>query len=284
MSTIIDRLHISEICTKPQTLEQDVALYRKHGLGIELWESKFSENDWQRQVDWLLEQGIPISSFQPRVLSPFPSMSVPQPEAPADRLKLMYRAIDRYAGLIPDKPLLTNTGADATGNEDRVWKGCVESFRRLGDYAAERQVKVAFEPLGASLMNRSTIIPNINIALDFMSEVNHPNVGLCADSYNLWESSAIRQVSLCGDKLYVVHLADWRRPRNFHDRFVPNEGVIPLSEFLYHVQQLDYAGDYVVELFSQDVPDSLWDQDAEDVVKRCKAGVEAAVAGIGSHA
>lgn len=268
-----DNLYISEITTKPWTLEQDVASYKRNGLGIELWESKFGESDFEKQLDWVLEQGIKVSSVQPKVMTVYPSMSVAEPKDPKERLKLMCRTIDRFARVLNGAPLLTNTGADLSGNEDIVWKTTVESYKVLADYAAERNVKVAFEPLGASLMNRSTTIPNVTIALELLEEVNHPNLGLCADSYNLYESSALDEVSLCGDKLFLVHLADWKRPRNFHDRYIPGDGLIPIAGFLERIQELNYTGAYVVELFSEDVPNSLWSQDLESVVQRSKHGV-----------
>lgn len=36
------KIHISEITTKPWSLEQDVEAYQRAGVAIELWESKFS--------------------------------------------------------------------------------------------------------------------------------------------------------------------------------------------------------------------------------------------------
>ncbi|SEC42119.1 Sugar phosphate isomerase/epimerase [Terriglobus roseus] len=270
-------LHISEITTKPWSLKQDVGAYQAAGLGIELWESKFSDDDFEREIDWLVQTGISVSSLQPKVLTVFPSMSVAEPKDPTERIKLMCRAIDRFKVVLKGKSIPTNTGADFTGNEDAVWRGSVEAYKRIADYAAERDVKVAFEPLGASLMNRSTTVSNIEVALELLHEVNHPNLGICADAYNLWESSALDQVSLCGDKLFLVHIADWKRPRNFHDRHVPGEGVIPLAGFLQRVEALRYQGPLVVELFSEGVPDSLWKEELTAVVARCKSGVAKAM-------
>lgn len=273
LSYTIDKLFISEITTKPWTLEQDVECYQRNGLGIELWESKFSENEYEKQLEWIAEKGIKVCSVQPKVMTVYPSMSVVEPKDPKDRLSLMCRTVDRFAKVLDGGVLLTNTGADLSGNEDAVWKACVDCYKRLADYAAKKNVKVAFEPLGASLMNRSTVVPNITIAMELLKEVNHPNLGICADSYNLWESSALNEVSLCADKLFLVHLADWKRPRNFHDRYVPGDGVIPIGDFLSRIAKLNYSGAYVVELFSEDVPDSLWEQDLDELVKRCKNGV-----------
>jgi len=266
MGDLRSRIHISEITTKPWTLQQDVESYKRHGLGIELWESKFSEENDERELDWLLEQNISISSLQPHVLTVFPSMSVLEPKDPAERVQRMCQTIDRFQRILKGKSFPTNTGADSTGNEDKVWRGSVEGYKRLADFAAERGVRVAFEPLGASLMNWSTTICNMEVALQLHHEVNHPNFGLCADAYNLWESNALDQVSLCGDKLFLAHIADWKRPRNFHDRHVPGEGQIPLSEFLKRVNALQYRGPLVV-----------WLQDLDTVVARCKKGMGQAI-------
>jgi sugar phosphate isomerase/epimerase len=109
--------------------------------------------------------------------------------------------------------------------------------------------------------------------MELIQEVNHPQMGICADCYNLWESNALDEVSLCGDQLFLVHLADWKRPRNFHDRHIPGEGSIPIDTFLQRTLATGYQGAYVIELFSEYEPDSLWNQDLNTVVKRSKAGV-----------
>lgn len=211
-----DHLFISEVTTKPWSLEEDVKNYQQNGLGIELWESKFSVTDFDRQISWLLDQDIAVSSIQPKVMTVFPSLSSPDPKAPKHRLALMYRTIDRFSKLLDGACLVTNTGADLSGNEDLVWNTVIKAYKKLADYAAIRNVRIAFEPLGASLMNRST---------------------------------------------------------NFHDRHIPGEGLIPIDTFLHRTLSTGYKGAYVIELFSEYDPDSLWNQDLKTVVKQCKAGV-----------
>ena len=273
----MNKLHISEICTKNLPLKDDVEIYKKHSLGIELWESKFHPENFDTEIDWLEAQSIHISSLQPNIMTIYPSMSVAEPTDPAERVTLFCRAVDRFSRILKGGVIPTQTGADPTGNENAVWKASVEAYKKIADYAAKRDVRIALEPLGASLMNRSTITPNISIALELLHEVNHPNLGICADSYNLWESSALDQVSLCGDRLFLVHLADWTRPRSFHDRRIPGDGIIPNGDFLRRIHALGYQGDYVVELFSDGVPHSLWSQNPDLVVSRAKDGVASAI-------
>ncbi len=264
---------MSEVTTQPWSLEEDVANYKRNGIGIELWESKFSETDFDQQISWLLDQDIAVSSIQPRVMTVFPSFSITDPKAPKHRLALMCRTIDRFSKLLKGACLVTNTGADFSGNEAMVWHTAVDTYKRLADYAAEHDVKIAFEPLGTSLMNRSTVISNISMAMELLQEVNHPNFGICADCYNLWQSNALDEVALCGDKLFLVHIADWKRPRSFHDRHIPGEGDVPIDIFLQRVMATGYQGAYVIELFSELPEDSLWKGDLNVLVERCIQGV-----------
>ena len=54
-------------------------------------------------------------------------------------------------------------------------------------------------------------------------------------------------------------------------------GVIPIHQFLEKAERVNYKGDFVIELFSDGVPGSLWQQNPQEVVARCKAGMQAAV-------
>ena len=147
MSSVMKNLHISEISTKNSTLEQDVAIYKRHDVGIELWESKFSETDYEKQIDWIGEQEIHVSSLQPVTMTIYPSMSALEPKDPTERVDLFCRAVDRYAGILKGGVIPTQTGADPNGNEDAVWRASVEAYKRIADYAAERNVRIALEPL-----------------------------------------------------------------------------------------------------------------------------------------
>jgi sugar phosphate isomerase/epimerase len=273
MSITPNSLYISEITTKFCSLEQDVACYQRHGLGIELWEEKFNDEDYARQIGWVGDQDIRVSSLQPKVMTVYPSFSVPEPVNPSDRLGLLCRAVDRFSSILRGGVIPTQTGAVMSGNEAAVWDTAVEFYKRLAEHGAKHDVRIAIEPLGASLMNRSTIIFNMSTALEMVHEVDHPYFGVCADSYNLWASGALEQVALCGEKLFLVHLADWKRPRGFHDRHIPGDGIIPLGFFIQQIEKLGYSGSYVIELFSANVPDSLWSQNPDAVVSSSKSGV-----------
>jgi sugar phosphate isomerase/epimerase len=107
--------------------------------------------------------------------------------------------------------------------------------------------------------------------------VGHPHFGLCLDLWNVWQGANIEaEIRACGDRTFVVQLADWRLPRSFEDRLVPGRGEIPLPPLLRAVHESGYRGPYVVEIFSSGVPDALWDGDLEQVLRDSRAGLDRA--------
>lgn len=64
-------------------------------------------------------------------------------------------------------------------------------------------------------------------------------------------------------------------PRSSGDRLVPGDGVIPIGELLHIVQETNYKGAYSVEIFSQDVADSLYKNDLNEVIRRSQKGLHA---------
>ena len=106
------------------------------------------------------------------------------------------------------------------------------------------------------------------------------------DVYHLWDTDNVLAdtVGHAGLLAPSVHICDWRDPtRNDFDRALPGEGVIDLAGIL---GALEAGGgtDWVdLEIFSDDgsftdmdFEDSLWKQEPLDVIRRAKAGYDAA--------
>ena len=107
--------------------------------------------------------------------------------------------------------------------------------------------------------------------------VDRPNFGICLDLWNIWQNARVEEgIRACGDRIFVVQLSDWRTPRSYQDRLVVGQGEIPLAPLLRAVHESGYRGPYVVEIFSGDVPDSLWAGDLEQVIGESRAGLERA--------
>ncbi|MFK3907755.1 sugar phosphate isomerase/epimerase family protein [Pseudomonas monteilii] len=255
----MQRLSISQITTQPLSIEDDLQLCRRLGCALELAEKKLSTDPQQArdQLAMIKDSGVRITSIQPRILTLYPTQSAPEPQAPEARLDALMRTVELFAGFWQDVPLVTNTGADAEGNEARVWDGCLERYPTLARHAQAHGLKIALEALGPSLMNRNSILFAFSQARELAVQVDHPAFGVCLDLYNSWQDPGLVE-TLSADKLFLVQLADWRRPRSLHDRRALGEGAIPLSGLLGAIVACGYTGDYVLEIFSEAVSDSLW--------------------------
>ncbi|WP_110950388.1 sugar phosphate isomerase/epimerase family protein [Pseudomonas bohemica] len=260
-------LAVSQITTTPLTLEEDLQLCKRLGCALEIAEKKLSadRSEAHDQLAYIKESGVRITSIQPRTLTVFPSASAPEPQSPEARLENLIASVDLFSQYWKDLPLVSNTGADPQGNESRVWDGCVEHYRTLADHAQKQGMKIALEALGPSLMNRNSILFAYSQAQELAATVDRDGFGLCLDVYNSWQDPGLI-ASISADKLFLVQLADWRRPRSLHDRRALGDGAIAFLPILRRVVECGYDGDYVLEIFSDSVPDSLW-KDASTITE-----------------
>jgi sugar phosphate isomerase/epimerase len=269
-------LAISQITTSPLSIEDDLALCQRLGCALEIAEKKLSADPSKAkdQLALIRDSGVRITSIQPRTLTIFPSASAPEPQSPEARLAELMSSVDLFSQFWPGLPLVTNTGADATGNEARVWAGCVEHYRTLAAHAHDRGMCIALEALGPSLMNRNSILFTLGQAQEMVNEVDHPAFGLCLDLYNSWQDPALATSIEHCKKLFIVQLADWRRPRSLHDRRVLGDGEIALQSLLQNIADAGYTGDCVLEIFSESVPDSLWES-KDTIIEAVERSIQA---------
>ena len=253
-------LAISQITTSPLSIDDDLALCQRLGCAMEIAEKKLSAEPTQArdQLAKIKDSGVRITSIQPRTLTIFPSASAPQPSSPETRLAQLMASVELFSQFWPGLPLVTNTGADAGGNEARVWEGCIEHYRTLAAHAHDCGMRIALEALGPSLMNRNSILFAFSQAQEMVKDVDHDDFGLCLDLYNSWQDPALAAAIEHCKKLFIVQLADWRRPRSLHDRRALGDGEIALQSLLQNIADAGYTGDCVLEIFSESVPDSLW--------------------------
>ena len=89
------------------------------------------------------------------------------------------------------------------------------------------------------------------------------------DTWHLWREP-LGQLERHRDRIYGVHIADWRDPtRNTNDRVLPGDGVIEFGPIL---EALRWDGFFDLEIFSDaELPGSLWRGHPRDVATQ---GVE----------
>ena len=285
MSQNLPPFSVSQFTTWHQTFEQDIELYKSLGLdGIEVCERKLSTDPGQarEQLAMLRDSGLTVTSVQPRVHALFKDFMCLDLDDPVERLNRYRQTIDLFADAFPDQnlPLVTITGNAPNFNYQQAHKTARQLYPQLADYAAERGLRIMFEPLSPVLMNNDTFICTLHEAMDLIEDVNRPNFGLMLDIWHIWrEPNIFERVAALGDRIFGVHLSDWPagEPRCHGDRRICGEGVIDLPRLLSAIKQTGYREAYCLEIFSDDALfDSLWQADPATVINKSRAAFEKA--------
>jgi D-psicose/D-tagatose/L-ribulose 3-epimerase len=125
-------------------------------------------------------------------------------------------------------------------NSRTEWRWCVDGLRAAGEFAGERNIRIALEPITrfeTYFLNRA------EQAMAMADDVGLPNVGICLDTYHMHQEErdpleAIRQV---GDRLFDFHVADSnRRP--------PGDGCIDWTAVLATLHEIGYKGHLTAEV------------------------------------
>jgi sugar phosphate isomerase/epimerase len=269
---------VSEFTTMPWPFEKDIEHYAALGVqAIELCEQKLDQHRYAEQAATIAAHGLSISGVQPRVRTFFSSRMTPAPGPVAARSASFRGSIERLARFAPGAPFICNTGAHPKGDMADATAVVIRELKALAPVAADHGVKIALEPLNPTSVNVESAIWTVAQALDIIEATGRDEIGLCLDYWNIWQNADIEaDIRRAGDRIFTVQSSDWRTPRSFADRIVPGDGAIPLNALLKATYDAGYRGACTVEIFSEDVADSLYDGDLDDVIRRSRAGMEAA--------
>jgi sugar phosphate isomerase/epimerase len=273
------RFGVSQFTTWPWSFEQDAENYARLGVEtIEVCESKLDDGRAEEQLAMIEERGLTVDSVQPAVRTLFPSRLMPEPEDPRERTGLFCRTIERVGKLASDNvAFVCNTGQPPNGDIQKVFDVAARECRVLADFAREHGARVALEPLNPAHMNVESAIWTLEQAMRIVETVDRDEFGVCVDLWNIWQNpDVVREIKACGERIFVVHVSDWRTPRSFDDRRVMGQGEIPLPPLLRALHEGGYRGAYTLEILSQDVPDSLWDANLFRVIEDSRTNLDAA--------
>lgn len=269
---------VSEFTTYPWTFEQDVARYAQLGVeGIEVCEFKLDRARVSEQLAMIPAHNLTISSVQPQTRTLFPSRSQPEPLHVPDRMMRFRQTIESFGAVASGLSFVTNTGIPPDGNIQQVIDTAEREYTALADFAGEHGANIALEPLNASIVNTETAIWTVEQGMRIIEAVDRPNFGLCLDLWNIWQNAHLEDaIRSAGDRIFIVQVSDYRTPRSFEDRHIVGQGEIPFPPLLRAVHESGYRGFYELEIFSGDVPDSLWKGDMETVITRSRDGLDRA--------
>lgn len=144
---------------------------------------------------------------------------------------------------------------------DTECRRAVEALKRLGDYAAERDVRLAIEPLNRF---ETDMVNTTEQAVQLIEDVGNPNVGLHLDTFHMHieEKSSADAIRMAGPHVFHVHACE-------NDRGVPGTGQVAWEAVAAALQEIRYDGAVVIESFTPEVRSiaqavSLWRPIAPD--------------------
>ncbi|WP_144932994.1 sugar phosphate isomerase/epimerase family protein [Kocuria marina] len=271
---------VNQYTTTPWSFEQDVEHYTGAGVTvIEVCQDKLDRNPQRAaaQLDQAVGAGLRISSVQASVRAMVPSAGQPQPTDRQQRLDAFRGCVELVAPYAPEAVFVTNTGPAPQGNMSDAIRQTVTDHQELAGVAAEHGVRIGLEPLNPVSLNQETAIWTLQQALDVIAEVDRDNVGICFDTWNLWQNPNLPEaIAAAGEQLFLLQVSDWRTPRSGADRRNVGTGEIPTGRLLHAVYDAGYRGACVVEILSHGVPDSVYDTDLDEVLRLNRAAVEQA--------
>ena len=238
---------IATVCLSGTLNEKLEAIAAARFKGVEIFENDLlSFAGTPAEIGRTIKDlGLAAVTFQP--FRDFEGMPEPQ------RVKVFSRAerkFDLMAELGCDLLMVcSNVSPDSLGGIDRV----AADFRELGDRAAKRGFRVAFEALAWGRH-----INDYRDAWEVVRQADHPAVGLVLDSFHVLacgtELNAIRAIPK--HRIFLVQIADaptldmdylsWSR----HYRCFPGQGDLPVGAFMDALQATGFDGLISLEIFN----------------------------------
>jgi 4-hydroxyphenylpyruvate dioxygenase len=238
---------IATVCLSGTLNEKLEAIAAARFKGVEIFENDLLSFDGTpaeigREIRGL---GLTAVTFQP--FRDFEGMPEPQ------RTKVFSRAerkFDLMAELGCDLLMVcSNVSPDSLGGIDRA----AADFRELGERAAKRGLRVAFEALAWGRH-----VNDYRDSWEIVRRADHPAVGLVLDSFHVLargtELNALRVIPR--DRIFLVQIADapklnmdylsWSR----HYRCFPGQGDLPVGAFIDALQATGFDGLLSLEIFN----------------------------------
>ena len=204
------------------------------------------------QLSTVIETGARFL-LDPRVKHE-PTLVSPSAEERERRIDFLKRCVDLAAALQSDAVSFWagQLKADLPRVEalNRLAAGC----REVIDYAADKEVRLAFEP------EPGMLIETLADFEELLTLVDHPCFGLTVDIGHLQcmgELPISEYLNPWRERIFNIHIEDMRQGEHDHLRF--GEGEIDFNDVFAGFRQIDYQGGLHVELsrHSHMAPDIL---------------------------
>lgn len=270
------KLALSEMSTMQATFDEDVSAFAAAGFGaIGLMEMKLPANDAEnlRKID---AAGLQVSNCIISVLTILPIAGVQLPSenwrgidfiGPADleeRIRRITAAVTRLAPYKPSSITVSFGSPDGFATEGEARAILREGLLRVAEAADKGGVKIAIEPVHASIVN--TLGQTIRETAEIIDDAGVKDVvGILVDTWHSGDQPGLfEDLAAHGDRVVGVHLCD-RISEEDPRRCEPGAGISPTVEILRALRAHGYDTYVDVELFS---PHEFWNLPMEETVAR----------------
>jgi 4-hydroxyphenylpyruvate dioxygenase len=238
---------IATVCLAGTLNEKLEAMAAARFKGVEIFENDLLSFDGTpAQVGRRIRDlGLEAVTFQP--FRDFEGMPEPQRSKAFSRAERKFDLMQELGcGLLM---VCSNVSPDSLGDVDRA----AADFRELGERAAARGLRVAFEALAWGRH-----VNDYRTSWDVVRHADHPAVGLVLDSFHVLargsDLAPLRDIPQ--DRIFLVQLADapkldmdylsWSR----HYRCFPGQGELPIADFMDALNATGFDGLVSLEIFN----------------------------------
>jgi sugar phosphate isomerase/epimerase len=269
------KFSISQVSTLTASFDDDLRSYVEGGVdAVGIWELKLGEGRDEAALEAFEASGLGAATAVPAVPSILPLALLPGPADPRERIDAILRSIHRLAPFRP-AAILCITGPRSPGaGPGRAL--VVEGLRELGAEAERAGLRLALEPFQREGLESWSIVNTLSEAVELVDEAGSPAIGVQFDVWHLWNTpDLLDEIALHAHRLAGVHVSDWREPtRGWADRALPGDGGAGVPAILGALERAGWDGFYDLEIFSDNgtfgaaYPDSLWDVEPDELVRR----------------
>jgi D-psicose/D-tagatose/L-ribulose 3-epimerase len=176
------------------------------------------------------------------------SLDPKERKAAKDYLVWMIDAAQYLGSEVVTGPMYSAVGKarlEDPDDREKEWQLAVKGLREMCDYAADRGVKLAFEPLNRFETDLVNVVEQGKKLID---DVGAPNLGFHLDTFHmhLEEKDSVAAIQSAGNRVFHFHACE-------NDRGVPGTGQVDWEGVFKALVEIEYKGSVVIESFTPEV-------------------------------
>ena len=199
-------------------------------------------NEVRRLID---QYEMPVYGFTPEHNAyPFNYMIGSEAQR-EDAVAYLKTAIDMAKEMGADFVLTSPANGGYLATYDQLWSRLEKTIRELGEYAAQKEIRLVVEALTPY---ESNFFTRANDLVELFRRVDNPYVvGMCdVVPPFVQHESIMAYFDKLGSKMHHMHIIDGEQGTDSH--IIPGEGSIPLKEMIYELKRINYQGTATLEL------------------------------------